>query len=417
MNQFLRAATVALVLVSGTALFAQRPEEEPSRAFEILSREGNEWFVPKNTITFGFRVLASGAKINFSNLGSVASIRSIAAPGNGAVDRYYDNGYVRVDVARTNEKDANGLQTSTPGGRYQTFYTDASGVTSQTGDYLSFTPGLTREWSYSYANQLDRAGYVSMSSYSAVSEGASVKKEQGMTSGVDLQMNRIIFRTGRRLEWSLAAGVAINDIGSKASGSVKSTLNTLTDYYNLNGVTVPAATYAASSFTDLLNPDGSTAVVGGYESTKPISQNPAASETSSVAGGATVKGNWKIKGAYFMLRVGPSIRAQLSERLGLSASAGIAGAYAGSRYSVVETLDMTNVLAEISTTEESSESKFLSGFYADVNLEWIANERTGLFGGLSMQQFGSYQQAVGGRFATIDLGSTIGLRGGISFRF
>jgi hypothetical protein len=111
------------------------------------------------------------------------------------------------------------------------------------------------------------------------------------------------------------------------------------------------------------------------------------------------------------------VRTQLTTRLGLSASAGVAGAYTGSRYSVVESLTVPDIPDPISTTEESVTNKFLSGFYADVNVDWRLNERTGLFGGVSMQQLGDYDQSVGGRTAKIDLGNAVGLRGGINIRF
>jgi hypothetical protein len=62
-------------------------------------------------------------------------------------------------------------------------------------------------------------------------------------------------------------------------------------------------------------------------------------------------------------------------------------------------------------------TKFLNGYYADLNLEWAANERTGLFGGFTAQKFDGYDQQVNGRTARIDLGSSVGLRGGVSIRF
>lgn len=78
---------------------------------------------------------------------------------------------------------------------------------------------------------------------------------------------------------------------------------------------------------------------------------------------------------------------------------------------------MADVAQPITTTEQNSESKFLPGYYADVNVEWRANQTTGLFGGVSVQQLGDYDQTVGGRTAKIDLGNAVGIRGGISIRF
>jgi len=40
-----------------------------------------------------------------------------------------------------------------------------------------------------------------------------------------------------------------------------------------------------------------------------------------------------------------------------------------------------------------------------------------LFGGITAQKFDGYDQTVGARTARIDLGSTVGIRGGISVKF
>jgi hypothetical protein len=122
-----------------------------------------------------------------------------------------------------------------------------------------------------------------------------------------------------------------------------------------------------------------------------------------------------------MVRLGPTIRTQLTTRLGVSASLGVAGAYTGTTYSVTETFRVPDLegitIGSVRGTEQTSETKFLSGYYADLNLEWLATERTGLFGGLTAQKFDGFDQSVGSRTAHIDLGSSVGLRGGVSIKF
>ena len=137
--------------------------------------------------------------------------------------------------------------------------------------------------------------------------------------------------------------------------------------------------------------------------------------------GVEVQGVWQVKGAYFMVRLGPSVRTNLTSRLGVNASLGVAGAYAGTTYSVSERFVVPGLtdtyVGNSSGIAESRATKFLSGYYADLNLEWAANERTGLFTGVTAQKFEAYDQEVGGRTARIDLGSTVGIRGGVSIRF
>ncbi len=393
---------------------------------ENLARDNSEWSAPKNSLTVGFRVLSSGVNVRFGNLGNVPLSTTVAPATDGLAQRVYNNGTVNVDALRAAEKDANGVQTSTPGGRYQTFSTsttdvvDANGVVTgtvttvvQTGDFLSYTPGLTRDWSYATPEQAVEIGgrpYVSMSSYSAASEGAMMDKKQGPSAGVELQLNHVIGRLSRRTEWSFVAGLALNGINNKTSGDVQSTLVTNTDFYSLHDqpapVTSPSAPYTAPS--GMSDP---------AESTVPISALPDSSQTSVVAGAATVHGRWQVKGAYFMMRVGPSVHTQLTERLGLSASMGVAGAYAGTHYSAAESLDIPNVGSAININEASDANKFLAGYYADFNMDFMANERMGLFGGVSAQKFGDYSQTLDTRTARIDIGTSVGLRGGVTIKF
>lgn len=413
----LRNAFPAL-LVSLLALPAFAQNEEEDRKPITFATPADQWYQPKSTITFGYRVLSSGITVNFGNLGNVPSIQTLVPGDDATVGRVYDNGFVGVDAPRPNEVDANGNQTSTPGGRYTTTGTGTDGTTFVNGNFLSYTPGLTRSWGYNTAAQAQN-GHIAMSNFSATSEGATAEADQGVSGGVEMQLSRLFGKLGKRVEWSFTAGLALNDINAKTGGMVTSTLHTHTDYYSLNGQPAPAAPYGGPSFGDLTDGSGTVVAVGGLETTTPISglPTPGMSTDTAAAGAASVQGNWQIKGAYFMLRLGPTVRAQINDRFGLSASIGVAGAYSGSRYSVVEQIDIPDVSEPITAIEESTANEFLPGFYADVNLEWMANNRTGLFGGVSVQQFGDYDQSVGGRTAKIDLGNAVGLRGGISIKF
>jgi hypothetical protein len=419
----LRTALPSLfVSLLAVPAFAQTPQstttEEEDRLPLNFATPADEWYQPKSTISFGYRVLSSGINVNFGNLGNVPSIQTLVTSNDLTVGRVYDNGFVAADAARPTEVDSSGNQTSTPGGRYTTTGTRADGTTFVNGDFLSYTPGLTRAWGYNTASQV-QGGRVGMSNFSATSEGATAEAEQGVSGGVEMQMSRNFGKIGKRVEWSISAGVALNDINAKTNGTVRSTLHTHTDYYSLNGRPAPTAPYTGPSFTDLTDSSGTVISTGGLETTTPISAlpTPGQSTDTSAAGAASVQGNWQIKGAYFMLRLGPTLRAQINDRFGVSASLGVAGAYSGSRYSVVEQIELVDVNEPVTTIEESTQNKFLPGFYADVNLEWMANNRTGLFGGVSVQNFGDYNQSVGGRTAKIELGNAVGLRGGISIKF
>jgi len=432
---------VALALLAAPVLLTAQTSSSEEERLEKLMADSAQWYVPKTTVSIGFRMLNSGGKVAFGNLGTVQFDGEVAPITDGSVDRVYDNGAVRADVPRLNEKDADGNVTSTPGGRYPGMTTfkenvlDADGnpvlnadgtnvtqdVVRQTGDFLAYTPGLTRNWGYGSDTQLTGDGRIAMSTYSATSEGASAMKESGASAGVEFQYVRHFSKPASRLQWGILGGITLNGINSKTAGTVTSTLNTRTDYYSLGGATVPPAPYFAPSFDDFLDSDGEVLGTDGLETTVPIVAAPLSHEESSTPNGVEVDGNWQVKGAYFMVRLGPTIRTQLTTRLGVSASLGVAGAYTGTTYSVVETFRVPDLegitIGAVRGTEQTSETKFLSGYYADLNLEWIATERTGLFGGVTAQKFDGFDQSVGSRTARIDLGSSVGVRGGVSIRF
>jgi hypothetical protein len=127
-----------------------------------------------------------------------------------------------------------------------------------------------------------------------------------------------------------------------------------------------------------------------------------------------------------MMKFGPTLRTQITDTLGLSASIGFAGAYTGTRYTAYESFEvapMPGVLLETkdaesgTTTVSSTKSKMLTGYFADLSLDWDVNDRFGLFGGVTAQQLDSYQQRLGERTAEIDLGQAVGMRGGVTIRF
>ena len=434
----------ALTLIALPALLLAQAATSSSEEvrLEKLMADSAQWYVPRSKVSVGFRVLSNGGNVHFGNLGNVAIDQTIVPLSTGEANRTYDNGSVATDTPRLNEKDADGNVITTPGQRYAVFTTvtsnvlDGAGnpvlnpdgtnvtqdVTTQTGDFLAFTPGQTRNWTYATASQVTPDGHVAMSNYSASSDGAGLSKQVGASAGVDFQFVYTLSKPTSRLQWGVLTGISLNGINAKSSGSVTATLHAQTDFYLLNGP-APAAPYNSTlAFVDLTDDAGNVIGANGKETTVTLATLPdKPTQSIDTVGGATINGNWQIKGAYYMMRLGPSVHTQLTPRLGLSASAGLAGAYAGTTYSVTETFQVPDVPDAIvggaAGTEQTTETKFLTGYYADLNLEWMANERTGLFTGFTAQKFDGYDQTVGSRTARIDIGSSVGLRGGISIRF
>jgi len=425
-------------------VLAQESSNEEERLQRLMS-DTSAWYVPQHRVSIGFRILSSGGKVTFGNLGNVPFEIEVPALSEGAVARSYNNGAVNTDAPRAPEKDADGNQTSTPGGRYATFadvtvnvvdadgnpVLDANGaqvtttVNVQSGDYRAYMPGYSRVWGYASDSQVSADGTrVAMSTYSATSDGAGFSKDADKSGGVEFQYVRTLSKPTARWQFGVLAGATLNGINSKNAGTIAATLHTRTDTYAIApGETVPGP----APYNSALAFDDYTAITGdvfpdALEKTVPIGSLPIGPTVETTTpGGVNIDGNWQVKGAYFMFRVGPTIRTQLTNRIGVNASVGYAGAYAGTVYSVAERFQVPDVpevyVGDISATEENRATKFLSGYYADFNVEWAANERMGLFTGVTAQKFDGYDQEVGGRTARIDLGSSVGLRGGVSIRF
>jgi len=373
------------------------------------------------TVTAGLRASSSGGDVKFGRLGHVPAQQTVDPLGQTSAGRSYDNGIVITDSPRLNER-AGGVQdgevTSTPGGRYQITFTDEEGVTTVVGDFLSYTPGRTRSWGYANADQLTGDGRVGMSIFSATSQGATAQADGDAAGGLELGLARRLGRlAGGRVEWGVGAMVGLTDLNSKSRGTITATLNTLTDFYSLNGQTAPAAPYSGPAFTDLLNGDGAVVSPGGLETTVPLGDTPVSRNETSLAGGAEIDGFWQIKGSYYLIRVGPHLRARVTDRFALFASAGFAGAYVGTTYRVEEVLRTPNPDITITANEERDQSEFSTGFYGELTAEYWLTPRTGFFAGATYHTLGTYEQSLSGRTANVDLGKGAGFRFGIVTRF
>ncbi len=366
------------------------------------------------TISVGMRASSSVAAVKFGNLGTVPAGVTVDIT---ASQRVYDNGQVFVDAARATEKDTAGNVTTTPFGRYQLFLTNADGAQYVAGDFVAYTPGYTREWAYATQDQVTSDGRVGMSIFSAKSEGAGATVDGDAGGGVEVSLGRRLGRIGNKVEWGINGSIGLTDFNRKAAGEVRSTLTVQTDYYRTFGGVVPDAPYTAASFRDLTDSAGNLVTPQGFETSTLLNETSTGRVTTATAGGAVINGDWKIKGSYYLMRLGPSLRAKLSERLAVSVSAGFAGAYVGSTYTAAESLSIPGATRSIDIEEEEEASEFIAGYYAEAVGEFWFTPRTAIYGGLTYERFGEYEQVLGTRTAEVDIGGSAGVRIGITTRF
>ncbi|MBP7140951.1 MAG: hypothetical protein KBA71_03515 [Opitutaceae bacterium] len=414
-----------LVLVAASGLFASAHAQINYADIPVEFRP-----IRNTSFSVGVRFIG-GANVSFGSLGSVSTNFSPQGPEAGEVDRTYADGAVHADSLRSNEKNADGTTISSPFGRYsiraEIFDADGNKIpdasdpggtgnkTQVSADFLSYTPGRTRSWSYSSDSQISSPGVIAMHDYVAKTSGASMLADSGAGPGFELTASRRLGSIGR-IDWGFLFGAGVTDINAKESGRVKADLTVLTDYYRVSGIAAPpSAPYTAPSSGDFVGANGAV-YSGNLETTVPLESIPFQRNVVQTADGADIDGNWQIKGAYFLFRVGPMIRIPFGERFSLTASAGYAGAYLGTTFRAKESLVISETYS-IPFEEEETYSKLLHGAYAEVNAEWWLTQRTGFFLGVTFEKLGKYEQTLAGRTADIDIGGHGGFRLGLTTRF
>ncbi|MSU47903.1 MAG: hypothetical protein EXS37_02235 [Opitutus sp.] len=414
--KYLRIALVAFASALGVAFAQDEEKRAPPVEIPDFSNLDEYIYEPKSTMTFGFRYL-KGAKLSFSGQGKVPSPETPGAASGPSLLRTYHNGGVRPDARVVARLDGSGNPVIDP--------------QTNSAVFDSIAPdGRSNTWNYSDANQLNANGFVRFDSYSADVIDTNVRKKDGPSSaGMDISMSRDMGKLRGRFPWTITAGMSINDIAGNTNEKVRATINTLSDYYSLFGQTPPTAPYSSPSSSTsnvldasgnaLINDDGSSSTITTDTSVL-IGNEPAGRTTISATDDTSVSNRWKLKGAYYTFRAGPTLWIPFTSRLRASISAGAAVVYSGSNYTVTQTFQPA-LGAEISDTSTNAAYKILPGYYADATVQFDLTERAGFYAGAVMQSAGSYSQNIdtpNSHYSTkIDLANQSGVRAGLSIRF
>jgi hypothetical protein len=380
-------------------LWAQEERQAPPTEIPDFSNLDEYIYVPKSTMQFGVRNM-SGPKTSFSGKGKLTTNVQSGSLDSPNESRTYHDGNVSADARSTVVENGDGT----------------------TASIAAPNDGKTNTWSYISDKQLTADGYMLFRTYSAdIIDTATRSRDAGRTSGVELGVAYDMGKVLKRFDWSIVAAVGVNDIAASLNDTVAARLTTVTDTYNLFGRLPPAAPYSAPSSvtTTVTNADGTTSS-DTADTTTLLGNRPIDRSTSSTVDSTSVRNRWKLKGAYYTVRVGPSVSFQLLSRLKITMSAGLAGVYAGSTYSVNEAFQ-PETGAEISSSLDDETTTFLAGYYADASLQFDATERTGFYVGAVYQATGSYDQKISTANANyvtnVDLNSLNGFRAGLTYRF
>jgi hypothetical protein len=411
-----------LVLGSTVGVVHAQDEENRRPPTEIPDFSNLDDFVyePKSSMTLGIRHI-SPARAAFGGGGSIFSTLDEPGPPTGAnLTRHYHDGTLQPDGRFAARTDVSGNPVTDP----------------LTGSQI-FDPvapdGRTNTWAYADPSQVLDNGFLVYHAYSAqVVDSAIRNKDSIPTYGLDLSVSRDMGKLfGTRISWNLIAGLSVNDLSADLIGTVEAAVKTETDYYSLFGQTPPPAPYASPNtknvtLTDpsgkpILNDEGVPQTVQ-VDNSILLANEPAARITTIINDTTSVTNRWKLKGAYYTLRMGPvlTIPIPFIPRTNLTLSAGPALIYAGTNYTVTQDLDPATG-TNITDTTTDAIYKLLPGYFADASLHFVVTDRTGFYAGAIYQSAGSYTQSLNNSTAQyttkVDFGNLNGLRAGMSYRF
>jgi hypothetical protein len=392
-----------VILISGlsplVALAQDEKQGPPPVDIPDFSNLDEYIYVPRSILHFGARFI-SGPKSSFAGKGRISTGDDIGAATGTSTQRSYHDGQVNIDTRRVNVDNGDGTSSSEP----------------------IPNDGKTNSWAYFDSRQITSDGLITFHTYTADIVDTAVRaKSMSSTVGMELFAVYEMGKLGKYLDWSMVFGFSVNDLGSKVRDQVKANLTSINDTYNLFGEIPPTAPYSgpSSSSVTIASSDGTT-IASTVDTTTLLGNAPLKRDAITTTDSTSVSNLWKLKGAYYTFRGGPSISLPFSSRFHAVISAGPSLVYAGSSYSVTETYQPT-LGAETIMTLSDGTSRLLAGYYADATLQFDLTERTGFYFGAIYQANGRYDQTLVNGDASyttrVDLSGLNGFRGGLTFRF
>jgi hypothetical protein len=371
------------------------PEEIPD-----FSQLDEYTYVPKSTLSIGDRLFLRGPKTTFSGQGSLpATTYPGTNPAVPNVQRTYSDGYVEPDQRTVVVTDGVGSGTAI----------------SQASD------GRTNTWGYDNINQLLPNGNIAFHSDSAEITDTSSHEENGQsTAGIELMMDRDMGKLGKHFKWSITAGFSLADIRSNIFASVPANVTAVTDTYDLFGQVPPLPVYSSPSTISQTTGSGTSAVATNPDETILLGNTPLSRTTTTES--ATVTNRYFTEGAYYTLRVGPTVVMPFGKHWNLSLSAGPMVIYAGAEMNVLEDLAFATNEADLQDLYQKENNKLVPGYYVDVDLQYQLTDTAGFYVGGVYQGAGTFTQSVQSGDGTaydskIDFGEQEGVKTGMTVRF
>lgn len=284
-------------------------------------------------------------------------------PGVGGVNHFYNDGYVLLDSSGN----AGGLT-------WNWGYQNAAQVVGDTMQFIAIGPATP-------------AGFA----------GSDVTGDPQY--GAELTYQRFLgsVGSGSSVHWGLEAAIGFTDLDLSENSSVTDPVMVTTDTFQLNGVTPPGAGY-----------NGSFAGPGPLLGDTPT--------RITAAGTASAASQYELSGQLFGVRLGPFAEWNLTSKLRLGGSIGLALAPTSAEYEFTETTALAGG-GTSTTAGRDSETEVLYGYYVSALLRYEFNERWGGYAGAQFQSLTDLELSAGSHTAELDPGATVYGMLGVSWRF
>src|ERR1051325_7553181 len=244
---------------------------------------------------------------DFKNLGGYVPVKSPGPDSGGGVDRYYDDGFDRVDIS-----------------------TNAG--------------GLTWYWGYSRTNQLSGDGTVLMSGSSSSAGAASKGVSDDPSQGFELTYRGQI-AAADNWRWGIEAAFGYLEFHVHDGRALLADVSRTSDAYALNGVIPPVAPY--------------TGTFGGPGAL--ISDSPGRS-FRMIPNGASITGPRSLDASIYSFRLGPYLEIPLAQKLSLNLSGGVVLVDVDGDFRFQETVTILDTGASATTIGAGSRSEWLVGW-------------------------------------------------------
>jgi hypothetical protein len=326
----------------------------------------------KNRFGVSYRA-AFNVTAQFKNVGNLRgpgnSGRDPGPATGSGVDRFYDDGYNRVDISGNKD-------------------------------------GITWFWGYKNASQVQGDSLVM---HSTSAQGVrSGTWDSDIQHGFELTYNRELGHVGKKnLPWGIEAGLGWADIDIRDHRRLRGGVSTITDAYGLGGID-PNVIPVSPEFPGH---------AGHYGGPGPLIEDSPTRTTTFDANGSEVTGKRAFDGNLFSFRVGPYLDIPIDERWTISFSAGFAAGLIDGEYSFNQVVTTTSSGPQ-HQIGSGSDTKLLFGGYMSASIRCQIDEHWGVF--ISGQYLGladCYSASARGQQIELDLARTALVALGVSYSF